>query len=78
MIDLTRAMNSFLQLNDKQKAIYALLTFPKATRSSDRRKYRYVLKSYCKGPKIRKVSKIFISEHFQGQQVDAFIFSSLH
>lgn len=44
MIDLIRAMNSFLQLNDKQKAIYALLTFPKATRSSDRRKYCYVLK----------------------------------
>ena len=52
MIDLTRAMNSFLQLNDKQKAIYALLTFPKATRSSNRKKYRYVLKPCCKGPKI--------------------------
>lgn len=35
-----RAMNSFLQLNDKQKAIYALLTFPRATRSSGRRKLR--------------------------------------
>lgn len=51
MFDLMRTMNSFLQLNDKQEAIYALLTFPKATRSSGRRKYHYMLKPCCKGAK---------------------------
>lgn len=77
MIDLTRAMNSFLQRNDKQKAIHALLTFPKAMRCRDTRKYHYTLKSRCKGPKIWKFSEIFISEHLQCQEVDAFIFSNL-
>lgn len=76
--DWSHKGNEFISSAEWQtEGKHALLTFPKATRSRDTRKYCYALKPCCKGPKIWEASEIFTSEHFQCQEVDAFIFSNL-